>query len=349
MKMHYLAAAAAVFGCTTASAATLADLAKEVTASGWISGSYAYNFNDSDGLIQGRVADVQADSFVLNQAVLNLSSAPTEGFGGTVMLLAGEDAANVINPSYGDTDDKLAVQQAYLSYAAGDLTVIAGRYNSLAGYEVLADPSNTTLSRSLVYINAQPYFHTGVRAAYKASDAATLFLGLANSAALGASVDANDPKTIEVGGLFTLSPAVTVGIYDYFGVEAGDTGKNTNYLDFVGTLTATDTLSFAINADYFSQEDTVDVVGVAGYATQKLNDMWSATVRLENVNIEPDAGSDLTINEATLALTYAPASNFKMFFEGRVDDADADIYIDGTDFTGTQPTLGVKAIYTFGM
>src|SRR5690349_7431719 len=78
-----------------------------VTANGWISGSYVYGFNEvsaepelNDNGLFLHAFDAQTDSFQLNQAVLNLSALPTEGFGGLVTLLAAEDA-EVINGSYG--------------------------------------------------------------------------------------------------------------------------------------------------------------------------------------------------------------------------------------------------------
>lgn len=357
MKMKVLAAAAAVaaMGSTSASAATLAELAAGVSANGWISGSYIYNFNDGPIASQQgafHANDIVTESFQLNQAVLNLATTATEGFGGAVTVLGGEDAVNIVNPSYGEggAGDKISLTQAYASYASGNLTLIGGRYYSLAGYEVLGDPLNSTLSRSLLYPNAQPYFHTGLRAAYKAGDSATLFLGVNNSAALGAATDGNKKKSLEIGGLFALSESFSVGIYDYFGDEAAAGPDPTfNYLDLVMTFAASDTLSFALNADYLTIEDTLDTYGVAGYVTVGLTDKLSATLRLETLKTDYDVGTDLTVNEATLALTYAPAANFKLLLEGRIDDADEDIYVDGSDLTGTQPTIGAKGIFTFGL
>jgi hypothetical protein len=352
--MKYIAAAVAAMGSTTASAATLAELASKVEANGWLSGSYIYTFNQAEPGENGagvlHANDLKSDSFIFNQAAINLTSAPEEGFGGAVSLLAGEDAATVVNPSYGENDgDKFAVQQAYLTYATGALTITAGRYNSLAGYEVVADPLNATVSRSLLFPNAEPYFHTGVRAAYAASDAATLYLGVNNSAALGAANDDNQQKTVEVGGFFTLSESFTLGIYDYYGKEGYWGDVKTNYLDFVASFTATDTLSFALTGDYVTVEDTIDILGFAGYATLAFTDTLSATLRLETLSFEPDEGEKLTVNEATLAFKYTPASDFIFLAEARVDDADEDIYVDGDEITGTAPQLGVKAIYTFGL
>lgn len=361
MKMKHIAAAVAAMASTTASAATLAELASKVEANGWLSGSYIYTFNDGEpgGPDSLHANDLKSDSFIFNQAALNLTAAAKEGFGAAVSLLAGEDAATVVNPSFdnGATDtsesNKFAVQQAYLTYATGALTLTAGRYNSLAGYEVVADPLNATVSRSLLFPNAEPYFHTGLRLAYAASDTSTLYLGVNNSATFGSANDDNKQKTIEVGGFFTLSESFTLGIYDYYGLEEGAGGAfdhaKTNYLDFVASYTASDTLSFALSGDYVTVEDLVDVLGFAGYATVKLSDKLSATLRLETLSSDYDAGYDVTANEVTLAFKYTPSANVILLAEGRIDDADEDIYTDGDDLESTAPQLGVKAIYTFGM
>ncbi len=344
MKLKLCVAAAAALGCSTASAATLAELATKVEASGWISGSYIYNTNGEDNI--GRATDIESNSFTLNQAVLNLISAPEEGFGGGVQLLAGNDAATIVNPSYGDGDDKFSLPEAYLTYASGALTIKAGRYGTLAGYEVLSDAANPLLSRSLQFPAAEPYFHTGVRASYAASDATTFYLGVNNSAALGSSVDADDQKTVEFGVSTALSDAVTFAIYDYYGT---DSEVRTNFLDVVGGLTLSESFSLGINVDYFTAEDTVDVLGIAGYATMKLSPTVSATLRLENLDVDPDGGDKNTIQAATLAVGYTPTSDFRLLFEGRVDSSDDEIYVKDDGTTDTQPTFGVKAIYSFGL
>lgn len=346
MKKKVLVAAAAVaaLGGTTAHAATLAELASKVDASGWISGSYLYNFNGEDNA--GRATDINSNSFTLNQAVLNLVTAPEEGFGGGVQLLAGNDAATIVNPSYGDGDDKFSLPEAFITYTSGAFGVKAGRFGTLAGYEVLSDAANPLLSRSLQFPAAEPYFHTGIRLSYAASDAATLYLGVNNSAVGGYSNDPDDQKTIEVGGAFTLSESATLAAYDYYGVD-GD--FQTNYLDVVGSLAVSEALSLGLNFDWFSVEDTLDVYGIAGYATLKLAPMWAATLRIENLDYKPDGGDKFSIQAATLALGYTPTSEFRLLLEGRIDSADEDIYVKNNDTTDTQPTVGVKAIYSFGL
>lgn len=354
MKLKLFVAAAAALGCSSASAATLAELASKVDASGWISGSYIYGLNGedlADGFNGpgGRATDIESNSFTLNQAVLNLVSAPEEGFGGGVMLMAGEDAFTLVNRSYGENDgDRFALPEAYLTYTTGALTLKAGRYGTLAGYEVLSDAANPLLSRSLQFPAAEPYFHTGIRAAYAASDATTLYLGVNNSALTGAAIDADDQKTIEAGISTALGESATFAVYDYYGMDGG---LKTNFLDVVGGFTLTESFSLGLNVDYFTVEDVVDILGIAGYATLKLSDLVTATLRLESLDAdyEPGVATDNTINAATLALGFTPTSDFRLLVEGRIDDSDEDIYLKDGELKATQPSIGVKAIYSFGL
>ncbi|RYZ66026.1 MAG: hypothetical protein EOP08_05725, partial [Proteobacteria bacterium] len=203
--MRTLAALGALTAGTTASAATLSDLASQVEVTGWVSSSYVHSFIDED-LAYTRASDIESDSFQLNQAVLNIGTTQESGFGGFVSLMLGEDADRLVNSSYGEgIGDKFAIPEAYISYVSGPWTFKGGRFGTLAGYEVISDASNPLLSRSLQFPAAEPYYHTGLRAAYAASDATTLYLGVSNSAFGGFADDTNTQKTIEAGLSMALS------------------------------------------------------------------------------------------------------------------------------------------------
>ena len=349
VKMRSAAVVSAILVSGAAPAATLSELASNLEASGWISASYVHSFIDED-LANTRATDIESDSFQLNQAVLNLGTSAEQGFGGFMSIMLGEDADRLVNTSYGEgAGDKFSLPEAYITYATGSWLFRAGRYGTLAGYEVVSDAANPLLSRSLQFPAAEPYYHTGVRASYAVSDAMTVHLGLNNSAFGGFADDTNEQKTVEAGVLFTFSEAFSLGIFDYYGVE-NDIG-DVNYFDVVATLNASDALSLALNLDMYS-DDFVDITGLAGYATYKFSDTWSATLRLETLDRDFDAGADYTINAASLALAYTPVENFRLLLEGRVDDADEDIFLDDAstgELTQTQPTIGIKGIYSFGL
>lgn len=349
LKMRSLIAVSAVLASAAAPAATLSELASGVEASGWISTSYIHSFIDAD-LANTRATDIESDSFQLNQAVINLGTPIDQGFGAFVSILLGEDADRLVNTSYGEgVGDKFSLPEAYITYSSGSWLFRAGRFGTLAGYEVVSDAANPLLSRSLQFPAAEPYYHTGVRATYAVSEAMTMHLGLSNSAFGGFADDTNDQKTVEAGVSIAFSDAFTLGVFDYYGVE-NDLG-DVNYFDVVAQLQASDALSFALNLDIYS-DDFVDITGLAGYATYTFSDTWAATLRLETLDRDFNEGTDVTINAATLDLSYTPVEGFRLLLEGRVDDADQDIFLDdaatGT-LTQTQPTIGIKAIYSFGL
>ncbi len=234
--------------------------------------------------------------------MLNLGTKNEEGFGGFVSIMLGEDADRLVNTSYGEgAGDKVGIPEAYISYASGAWSLKAGRYGTLAGYEVVSDAANPLLSRSC---SSRPRSRTttsGIRTAFSATDSTTLYLGLANSAFGGFADDTNEQKTVEAGIAIALSDSFSVGLYDYYGVE-NDIG-DVNYLDFVATFTATEKLTPALNFDQYS-DDFGDITGIAGYGTYKLNDRWTTTIRVESLKRDFDDGPNYTVNAATLALGF---------------------------------------------
>ncbi len=63
-----------------------------------------------------------------------------------------------------------ALPQAYAEVASGNLSVKAGHFYTLMGYEVIPSNGNFFLSRQLTFYNSEPFTHTGVMASYKVSD-----------------------------------------------------------------------------------------------------------------------------------------------------------------------------------
>src|SRR5882762_7075018 len=146
--------------------------ASGITTSGYIDAGYSYANRNIEAGVQGgtvanaslRVFDNQNNSFVLHQVGLTMAKQPKEGFGGLVNLTMGRDA-NVIQSAPAAPNATFDVTQAYLQYAGGPLTVIAGKFVTLSGTEVIASPGNTNISRSILF-GAIPFTHTGVRATW---------------------------------------------------------------------------------------------------------------------------------------------------------------------------------------
>ncbi len=346
-----------------AAAPSLSDVfvSSGITAAGYIDGSYVDGFNDGK-TIAGHTFDTNSNTFELNQAALTLSYLPTDGFGGMVNVIAGSDAS-VINGSYGSGTSDFALTQAYVQWAHGNFTVIGGRFVTLSGFEVIDDTKNVNISRSLLFQNAEPLVHTGVRASYKFSDVITAYLGLSNSALSGTAVDDDKHKTVETGVVITPSSTVTIAATNYYGVDdRAGSNANTDLLDVVASLQATKTLQLALNGDYSRVSGggaDAYVAGVAAYANLQVTDSLKGSLRGEYLTSKNTFGEGkVHLEELTLTADYSATSSFDVLGEVRYDFSGDRIYPDGvTDdgdggtfdkFSHSQGEVLLKAIWKFG-
>lgn len=127
----------------TAPAPSDALSAASVTVSGYLDVSYQ-RLGGTGFFANGspdRVFDARQDSVTLHQAAITIANQPKQGIGALVNLVAGQDADVFapydINPG---ARSKFDFPQAYVQYATGPLTVIAGRFVTLAGYETIDPP-----------------------------------------------------------------------------------------------------------------------------------------------------------------------------------------------------------------
>src|SRR5437660_4459130 len=226
-KLLIASAVSAAFAAPTvalaqaARAPTLSQVldASGVNVSGYLQAGYTYaNRNVETTGSSNRVFDSQNNSFALPQFGLTVAKQPTRGFGGVVNITAGSDAQAIhafpetTNPAGSMFD----ITQAYGQYAAGDLTLMAGKFVTLAGTEVIASPSNMNFSRSMLF-GAIPFTHTGVRAGYAVSNTVTLYGGINNG--WDQLTDANKGKTVELGASITPIKPLTINVTGYSGKE----------------------------------------------------------------------------------------------------------------------------------
>src|ERR1700761_34815 len=141
-----------------------------VAASYYVSNGYPFNIHQFD---------VDHDTFQLDQAGLSVAYQPKEGFGAMVDLIAGEDA-KILHAAEDGHTDSFDLRQAFLQYATGPFTIMAGKFVTLAGAEVINPTLNTNFSRSLLFFDCEPLTHTGVRATYALTDTITLTGGVNN-------------------------------------------------------------------------------------------------------------------------------------------------------------------------
>ena len=288
--------------------------------------------------VPDRVFDVDHDSLALHQAAVNIAYQPQEGFGGLLNVIAGNDA-DVIKAYNGTlSSSKLDLTQAFVQYVAHDLTVIGGKFVTLAGVEVIASPADTNFSRSLLFGYAEPFTHTGIRASYAQTDALTLYLGVNNG--WDDVKDTNSGKTVEFGASLSPSKTLNFAAYGYFGeervaglVDQGPEGART-LIDLQALWNVTDSLSLVANYDWWRQDDTssprgsgadANWSGVAGYVNYTFNERWKSSFRLECLD-DPDGyrtGIAQTWHESTATLAYLVSKQIELRAELRSDGSNA--------------------------
>ncbi len=167
--------------------------------SGYLQSSYVGNLNsphDGSGAKvtnTGRQFDTDSNGFNLNRFLLQIAKpvGDSDHYGFTVRLAAGSDAT--VLPGSNGSD--LAVQEAYLTYAAtSKLSVVGGRFVTAEGYEGVDTVSNPNFSEGLLFTFAEPINHTGVKTTYTFSDKVNATLGVVNGWNLPA--DNNTAKSI---------------------------------------------------------------------------------------------------------------------------------------------------------
>ena len=355
----------AVFAADPPAKPAVPTLDQVLEASGVSLGGYidtAYSHLSGTGLFTSgtanRVFDTEPSSFNLHQAAITVAKQPKEGFGGLVNLTAGRDA-KVIHAFDTNTESQFDVTQAFAQYATGPLTVIAGKYVTLAGAEVIASPSDVNYSRSILFGYAIPFTHTGLRATYAVSDMLSLIGGVNNG--WDDIKDTNKQKTLELGLTLAPTKSLSFAVADYVGTEqvggpTDTTQGQRNILDLVGTWTASDKLSVTLNYDYGSQDNAVGGTGkakwtgLAAYANYQFTDTWRLSVRGEYFNDKNGyrTGVVQKWKEGTITLAYLPTKSMEIRGELRGDKSDQSSFLksDGSA-SKTQSSYGVEAIYKF--
>lgn len=335
--------------------------------SGYVDASYN-RLSGSNAFTSGtanRVFDLRERGAALQQVAATLAMQPKQGFGFLLNAMGGRDA-DVVN-AYGlglGRKDRIDLTQAFGQYATGPLTVIAGKYVTMAGAEVIKTTANPNFSRSILFGYAIPFSHTGVRATYAVDDALSLMAGVNNG--WDAFKDTNSAKTLELGMTYVPSKAYSLGAQAYSGKERVGGLTNTgpegmrNLIDLVGTFNATEQLTFIVNYDYGTQKNatlaagntgTAKWSGIAGYANYQINGQWRMSGRVEYFDDKEGyrTGVAQKWKEATLTVGYLPIKALELRAEIRADSSNVASFVDssGTGSSKSQRSLGLQAIYSF--
>jgi hypothetical protein len=337
-----------------------------LSATGLVSASY-YHSTAGAPLVAFHQFDIEHDTFQLDQAAITLAYQPKDGFGALVNLMAGEDA-RVLNAAENGTNSTFEATQAYLQYAHGPITVIAGKFVTLAGAEVIDPTKNTQFSRSLLFFT-EPLTHTGVRATYAVTDTLNVILGVNNG--WNATSTSFGSKTGEFGLAYTPNKILAVTLQAYVGKDPTFDATRT-LIDGVVTYNATSALSFGANFNW-GQQDIQPGAGLtlsslswytfAGYVNYALNDQWRVSFRGEYLNDKDGfigasfadgnvtLGPQEKIKEGTITVGYSPVKSFEFRLEGRYDWSDQSSFVTTVNGAPTaishQTGIALQGLYKF--
>lgn len=238
---------------------------------GWFQFGYT---NESDGVFNTHPNHVD-----LQQSYLYLEKVAdgSEGldFGGRMDFLYGTDGPNT--QAFGNRPGNWdfmngfdhgvygwALPQAYLEAAYGDLSVKAGHFYTLLGYQVVPATGNFFYSIPFTFNFSEAFTHTGVLATYSASDDVTIYAGWTLGWDTGFD-QFNDGNSF-LGGT---SVAVTDDVTVTYILTAGNLGwLGDGYThSIVADWVINDEWEYVFQSDYVG----VDSVGGGHYDTIGLN------------------------------------------------------------------------------
>lgn len=230
------------------------------------------------------------------------------------------------------------VTQVFVYYGAGPLSLIAGKFVTSAGAEVIKSRDDPNFSRSILFGYAIPFTHTGVWVGYKASEALSLRFGA--SEGWDTIEDKNDGISFEVGVSYTPGAAFALNalmlhtgpekVYNYPRAALRDSPTGTrNLVDLVATYYATEKLNIIVNYDYGTQEKATLIDGSTGtavwegwalYANYAISDLWRVSARGEvffdkdgyRTAVVPGKTEGQTWTEGTLTLARTIAGKLEL-------------------------------------
>src|SRR5713101_6613537 len=261
--------------------------ASGISVSGYIDAMYTHS-DRNQAAFSTRVFDLENNSFALRQFGLQVAKQPKEGFGGLVNITVGKDAQVIHSfPEFtsANTSSMFDVTQAFLQYATGLLTVMAGKYVTLQGSEVIWTPTNVNSSHSILF-GAIPFTHTGVRATWALSDTVSLIAGVNNG--WDQLTDVNKGKTLELGATLNPIKPLSITLSGYSGQEptSATTNGTRTSLNAVASYTIIDPLSVGVEVLDVSQDNVggnkAKYNGVAAYVSYMFMPKLRGVLRAES-------------------------------------------------------------------
>ena len=336
-----------------------------VQMSGFVDTSIGYNFGAPQARTNTlRAFDTQSQSFMINNAELNLQKpvSADSRFGFKTSLMFGTDATVVggVTTGLGTGTEQVELKDAYTEYLVpiGEgLDVMAGKFATLHGAEVIESMNDWNFSRSYLFGFAIPFTHTGVRATYPWTKWLSTTVGFNN----GWDIvnDNNFGKTLETEVTITPNDKMSLTTNYMVGPEQttsatqpataglGSNSHMRHLIDVVASYQPIDPLQLKANFDYGFEQKGVGIgenaswIGLAGYARYALTDRWALASRVEwfhdadgvrtafrpsGAGLNGISGFDLNLWEMTFTNEFKINKHLTSRLEYRHDQANEKIF-----------------------
>ena len=364
-------------------------LLEEIALFGYVEASYVGNLGhtsaDSAGLTSSRQVNTlrlydSDEGFSFNMAEFSVKKDPSDKypFGFGVVLTGGEDTQK--NHSVGifrDLQDaprqtkRIDLQEAYLSYKVpigSGLTLKAGKFVTLLGYEVIESPNNLNFSRSLLFSFAIPITHTGGLLSYSFTDWFSVTAGVVE----GWDVSDDNNSSPAYTGQFAVTPLkdLSTALNWIVGPEQNSNNTRQRWVtDLTATYAGFKNVTLGANVDVAGEERVPALVatrqdgdaswwGWAIYAAYDWTEKLRSAVRFEFFD-DPQSvrtairntGNRTSLYEVTATVQYKIWKGLVGRVEYRHDDANAKVFaIRAPSYAPTervQDTLSVDLYYLF--
>jgi hypothetical protein len=326
---------------------------KSTELGGLVDGYYSWNSTRSPALY--RSFDTAHNAFTVSMAEVWWTKTPTEDSrAGFKIRLNFGPAATAIN--FNEPNKDLAnVQEGFVSYLAPvgkGLQFDFGKFVTNAGAEVMEAKDDWNYSRSLLFQNAVPIYHAGLRATYTVNDTVSVMTGVVNG---WNNVNENNTgKTLMASITVKLTAPLSIAENYITGPEKPGTNEGWRHLsDTVISYTVNPKVSVLGNIDYGQEpfDGTTNYWwGVAGYVKYQATPVVALVPRFEYFD-DPQGNQTLTaqkLKSATFTLELKPVANFVWRIEYRGDFSDQEVFTSDTGVAmKRQQSLIFALLYSF--
>jgi hypothetical protein len=354
----------------------------EVTLFAYLENSYVGNLRGAGrgNVNELRLYDFEAD-YTFNQAEFSIKKDPSDAypFGFGLSVTGGEDSRknHALGIFRGDTDvfpnkDTVPIDllEAYGSYkfpVGNGLTLKAGKFASLLGYEVIESPNNLNFSRSFLFTFAVPLTHVGALLSYGDGK----YWSATAGPVVGWDVARDNNGGMSVMGQFVFTPTKewTAGFNWITGPEqAGNSHNLRTVLDWTLTYSGIQKLTLGANVDYGWENKEASLVaagltdtgatwwGLAGYGAYDWTEKFRTALRWEYFQDSDSArtlaqapGERTSLWETTLTVQYKIWKGLVGRVEYRHDQANEKVFkVTSAGATSkAQDTISVDLFFLF--